>query len=89
MRATFDLARNDEVVTVSAQQSPIVWGEEFDGPIEASPKRAIVQRDGDLAPYKPGTDIHVIGTAQTPEGRPCQTWAAGIAVGDHRKLLQL
>ena len=89
VRATFDFSANDEIVILSKRQSPIVWGEEFDGPISTSPKRAIVLCDGDLSPYKPGTDIHVIGTAQAPGGHPHKTWQAAVAVGKHCKSIQL
>ncbi len=89
IRATFDLAANTDKVSLSKVQTPISFGDEFAGPIETSPLRSVVQEDGDLVPFKPGTDILFIGHAQAPSGKPHTDWLAGVRVGDKRKTLRL
>ena len=89
VRASFDLARNGDAVSLAAAQSPIVFGDVFAGPVAEHPLRAVVQQDGDLVPYKPGTDILVFGHAQAPEGRPHSHWQAGVRVGPLIKMLRL
>lgn len=89
IRATFDLATSGDKVTLSEAQTPITLGDEFDGPIQTSPLRAVVREDGDLVPFKPGTDILFLGHAQAPNGKPHTDWLAGVRVGQIRKTLRL
>jgi hypothetical protein len=89
IRASFDFKSNGDKVTLSQQQSPVTLGDTFDGPIETNPLRAVVREDGDLVPFKPGTDIVFIGHAQAPSGKPHTDWLAGVRVGSLRKTLRL
>ncbi len=89
VRATFDFAPHGERLSLAPIQTPIVWGDEFDGPAQDDPLRAVLKREGDLVLYKPCADIHVTGHAQPDEGNAQRSWLAGIAVGGHKKLLQL
>ncbi len=76
-------------MTIARDQQPIVLGDSFAGPIASDPLRAVVKDDGDLLPYKPGTDILVAGHAQAPDGRAHTEWIAGIRVGKTQKILRL
>jgi hypothetical protein len=89
VRATFDFASEGETMTLADTQTPIGFSDEFDGPAETSPLRAVVAEDGDLLPYKPGTDVLVLGHAQAPGAAPHTDWLAGIRVGPVRKMLHL
>jgi hypothetical protein len=89
VRATFDFSQYGERVSPSQDQTPIVWGDEFDGPVQDDPLRAVLKREGDLILYKPRADIQVTGYAQPEEGKAQQSWMAGIAVNEHKKLLRL
>jgi hypothetical protein len=50
---------------------------------------AVVLEDGDLLPYKPGTDILVLGHAHAPNDLAHTDWLAGIRVGSLKKMLHL
>src|SRR5215469_4292324 len=54
------------------------WGE----PGESSPRR-----EADIAPYKPATDIVVIGNVHAPQGMPVTCTEASIEVGGARKTI--
>lgn len=89
LRATFDLAMHDDAMTLAEIQSPIVFGDALTDAAEHDPLRATVLEDGDLLPYKPGTDILVMGHAQAPNGQRHTSWLAGLRVGRVRKVLRL
>lgn len=89
VRATFDFAANGDEMRLAKEQQAIAFGDTFSGPIEQVPLRAVVEEDGDLVPYKPGTDILVLGHAQAPGALPHTEWVAGIRVGETKKLLRL
>jgi hypothetical protein len=54
------------------------WGE----PGASSPRS-----EADIAPYKPATDIVVIGKVHSPQGAPVACTEASIEVGDARKTI--
>ncbi|WP_354363111.1 DUF2169 domain-containing protein, partial [Undibacterium sp. GrIS 1.8] len=89
VRATFDFAADGKAVTLAARQSPINFGDTFAGPVETNPLHAVVIEDGDLLPYKPGTDILVLGHAHAPNHQAHTDWLAGIRVGKQKKMLHL
>lgn len=89
LRATFNFANNDAPMQFAQEQQPIAFGDTFAGPIEVAPLRSGVENDGDLLPYKPGTDILVTGFAHAPEGRPQTDWSANVSVGKVKKALHL
>lgn len=89
VRATFDFAIDGKAVTLAKLQSPINLGDTFAGPVEANPLHAVVIEDGDLLPYKPGTDILVLGHAHAPNNQTQTDWLAGIRVGTIKKMLHL
>ncbi|NHZ98854.1 DUF2169 domain-containing protein [Massilia sp. CCM 8734] len=89
VRATFDFAAHGETITLSQEQHPVVAGDTYAGPASSDPLRSVIQEDGDLVPYKPGTDILVGGHALAPGGLACAQWVAGIRVGTLKKLVRL
>lgn len=89
IRATFDLGANGNAMALADVQSPIVFGDTYAGPVDSNPLHAVIEADGDLVPYKPGTDILVIGDAHAPAGHALATWLAGLRVGHVRKMLRL
>lgn len=89
VRATFDFTTNGKPMTFAREQQPIVFGDTFAGPAESDPLRAIVEDDGDLLPYKPGTDILVTGHAHAPTGHALTNWVASVCVGQVTKSLRL
>lgn len=89
IRGTFDLGADGNAMSLADVQSPIVFGDAYAGPVESNPLHAVIEEDGDLLPYKPGTDILVKGVAHAPDGRPHTDWLAGLRVGDVRKMLRL
>lgn len=67
-----------------------------DGPLELAPEQMPLQLadtyagdplssaliiPGDLAPYRPATDVTVLGSAHAPGGRPLPRWSCGVRVG--------
>lgn len=89
VRATFDFANHGEAITLADTQTLIAFSDAFAGPVQTSPLRAVVTDDGDLLPYKPGTDVLVLGCAKAPDLQPHAEWLAGIQIGPVRKLLKL
>jgi hypothetical protein len=89
VRATFDFAADGKPMTLAREQQPIAFGDTFAGPVASEPLRAVVEEDGDLLPYKPGTDILVMGNAHAPDDRAHENWIAGIRVGNIQKILRL
>jgi len=53
------------------------------------PAWSTVQYEYELAPYKPSTDVVVIGNAYAPNGTPTQTMAVGVRVGTREKVLSI
>lgn len=88
VRGSFDLDGGG-VLRLSDRQSPVRTGDVLEGPASTRPLRATVGRAGDLAPYKPGTDVLVTGTARHGGARPQSDWLAGLALGPVRKVLRL
>jgi len=89
VRATFDFATDGGRLTLAERQQDIAFGDSYAGPVENEPLRAVIAEDGDLLPYKPGTDVVVVGHATAPHGQPTHCWTAGISVGKLQKRLRL
>src|SRR5262249_60131195 len=54
-----------------------------------NPETCTVLREDELAPYKPATDVVVIGQAHAPRGAPVAAMTVGIEVAGFRKLLRV
>jgi hypothetical protein len=46
-----------------------------------------VQHESELAPYKPATDVVVVGKAYAPGGNPTQQMRVGVLIGSVQKVL--
>src|SRR3954469_2317084 len=53
-----------------------------------NPETCTILYEDELAPYKPATDIVVIGQARAPRGQPVETMMIGIDVAGAQKLLR-
>ncbi len=51
------------------------------------PEWSTVQYESEVAPYKPSTDVVVIGKAYAPRGVPTERMVVGVQVGARRKTL--
>lgn len=82
LAATFTIPAEDGAVCELApeqlvpQHLPSYFGE---------PRQSSIRRPADLVPYKPGTDVVVVGHAHAPHGRPVPELTAAITVGDLHK----
>ena len=54
---------------------------------DGDPEWATVQHEYELAPYKPQTDVVVIGKAYAPRGEPTQQMTVSVSVGNKKKSL--
>jgi hypothetical protein len=54
---------------------------------QGEPDWSTVQHESEQAPFKPMTDVVVVGQAHAPGGMPVHQMLAGVAVGQRRKLL--
>jgi hypothetical protein len=53
------------------------------------PDWSVVEFENDMAPFKAATDVVVIGKAHALNGKPTQSMAVGVKVGQHKKLLRV
>lgn len=90
VRGTYDFPEERGAFVQYAEvQHPICFADEYAGPVAENPLAAVLARDGDLVIHKPSTDIHVIGTAHAPGGRPTTDWIASVSVGSVHKRVRL
>lgn len=54
---------------------------------DGDPEWSTVKYESELAPYKPSTDVVVIGKAHAPGGEPTQQMKVSVQVGDRKKVL--
>jgi hypothetical protein len=54
---------------------------------DGDPDWSTVQYESELAPYKPSTDVVVIGRAYAPGGLPTQQMSVSVQVGSRKKTL--
>ena len=89
VRGTFAFGVNGESMTLADDQQPIAFGDIYSGPADTDPLRAIVAEDGDLLPYKAGTDVLIAGHALAPSGVAKSSWQASVSIGPVNKTLRL
>ena len=53
------------------------------------PMRSSLLHPGDLIPFKPTTDVLVVGTARAPDGKPTRSWNASLRIPGREKRLRL
>lgn len=85
MKGTFEIDTKNEILIESKEQSPIEVSDRFRG----DPAWTSLEYESDLAPFKPATDICVIGKAYSPKGLPAKSWLCGIEVGALKKSVRV
>ncbi len=80
VRATFEIGPNERLEP-AAEQIPVRMEDVYFG----DPGVSSCLEESDLAVYKPGTDVIVVGEAHAPHGRPASTVHVGVRVGDLQK----
>jgi len=78
VKATFMMGHKGEEVRTTPKQLP-VFGHDIT--TDAKPS---VRFESDLAPFKPCTDVVLVGRAYAPEGKPVTEIVAGLRVGQLR-----
>ncbi len=53
------------------------------------PEWTTVQFENDLAPYKPATDVVLIGKAHAPEGKPTAMVDVAVQIDDYQKVIRI
>ncbi len=81
-RATYDLFADGRLEL--RRQQKLILADEYKGP----PQENGLQRAGDLIPFKPNTDITVIGYSYAPTFEPATEWEFGLKVGAYERKLR-
>lgn len=89
VRGTFDFAEHSQRLILADTQTPIVYGDQYSGPAGDNPLRAVLRAEGNLALFKPATDVYLSGTAHAPDDAPQRTWTAALQIGPVQSLLRL
>lgn len=82
VRGTFDIVP-DGTISVSSVQVPFQWSDEYEG----EPQDSHLVTPADFVPYKPGTDVTVLGVTYAPGGEAATDWVCGIRVGTRLEKL--
>lgn len=85
VRGTFLLTK-DGPLALAREQVPLEMADLYDGD---DPHRSQLVTQGNLVPFKPGTDITFVGAAYTDDGKPQQSWTCGLTVGPVSKDLRV
>jgi hypothetical protein len=56
---------------------------------DGDPETCTVRLENDVAPYKPATDVVVLGKAYPPRGKPSPEVKVSVQIGAHRKTIQV
>lgn len=67
------------------EQVPLVMADEYHG----DPTCSSVRFECDINPFKPATDIHLVGSARAPGRQPRRRWTVRLKVGQIEKTLQV
>ncbi|CDZ34651.1 Hypothetical protein NGAL_HAMBI1145_24410 [Neorhizobium galegae bv. officinalis] len=76
VRATFEIRANGKLSVAERQE--LVLADQYAG----DPLRTSMVKSSDLAPFKPATDVTLVGNAYAPNGRASPGWLVSLAVGD-------
>jgi hypothetical protein len=79
VKATYVLAREGDDVRPTPKQLPI-----FNNDIMTEAKPPSIRFESDLVPFKPCTDVVLVGRAYAPEGKSVTELVAGLRVGQLR-----
>lgn len=83
VRATFDI-KADGRLAVSERQE-LALADEYAG----DPHRTSMVRSSDLVPFKPATDVTLVGNAYAPGGRASPGWPVHLSVHDFALTLRV
>ena len=84
IKGTFAI-KNNEVATIATEQIPILVADELYG---GNPTAA-VRLESDRAPFKPRTDVVLIGRAYAPGGRPVTQLNVTLRVGRMARIIRV
>jgi len=82
VRARYDLFADGRLCLSENQQ--LITQDEY----ERAPHNSQLLRVSDLIPFKPNTDITVIGYSYPPGGHAQKTWGFGISISGKKKMLR-
>lgn len=82
LRGTF-MITNGQALTLVQEQEPLVMADIYHG----EPGESSLRMEGNLAPYKPKTDIHINAIAHAPDNKPLLRWEVSAQVGKIKKQL--
>jgi hypothetical protein len=85
VKRTYAVAGDGEVAR-SAEATPLVQSDVY---WDDDPERCSVRFETDLVPYKPSTDVVVIGTARAPRGAPAYVVDVAVEMAGRRKALRV
>lgn len=87
LKATFRLPlnRGEQPAAAAEQLPPQAADEIFDGEITTGS----VRLESDMVPFKPKTDIVLLGTARSPNGQPVKALDVMLRVGRYGKVLRV
>jgi len=75
LRVSYEV-QNDGSLALAKEPLPLLMTDQWYGEINKSS----VRQESDLAPFKPWCDVVIIGTAQSPGGKPVERFEAGIRI---------
>lgn len=84
-RATYEIV-DGNLLRFMEEQPEIGYSDTFTGSEDTT---AHLVHQADFVPYKPGTDVTVIGRSYAPSGKSDKSWLAGIKVGEKEKILRV
>lgn len=80
VKCTYAMGNGDGLVPAD-EQAPIISGDTFHG----EPGLSSVRYESDLSPYKPGTDVVLLGHAYAPKGRKTGMVSVSLKAGPLKK----
>jgi hypothetical protein len=86
LKATFVLESSQTAARLAPKQLPIL---ESDVPLHPDTPDGLIRFESDLVPFKPRTDIVLVGDACAPHTRPTRTLDVEIRVGAVAKVLRV
>lgn len=83
VRGSFDILPGGKLSIAEHQE--LVFTDTYDG----DPHRRSMIQATDLVPFKPATDVTLIGSAFAPNGRPAIDWVVAVTVADRTLSLRV
>lgn len=83
VRGTFTHVQDGEL-QLAREQEKFQWEDAYDG----DPHQAVLLRQTDLTPEKPGTDVTFLGNTYAPGGKALSSWLCSLKLGPVQKSLR-